>query len=89
MHDWLDSYAHTLGVAPLTEEEQRTLLALAREVAHASERRFAPLSTFLAGVLAGSRADGAREEALRDAVVAAQALLGGEDTNARRGPASP
>lgn len=84
MQDWLDSYANALGVAPLTEDEQRTLLALARDVAHGSERRFAPLSTFLAGVLAGNRTERARADALRDAMVAAQALLAGEDTDAGR-----
>lgn len=88
MQDWLDSYADALGVARLTEDEQRTLLALARDVAHGSERRFAPLSTFLAGVLAGNRAEHARDDALRDAMVAAQALLAGEDTDAGRGSAS-
>jgi Domain of unknown function (DUF6457) len=47
--DWLDEYARSLGVAALDEEDRRSLLKLAREVAHRSERVFAPLSTYLAG----------------------------------------
>jgi hypothetical protein len=47
--DWLDEYATSLGVDALDEEDRRVLLKLAREVAHRSERVFAPLSTYLAG----------------------------------------
>ncbi|WP_434003283.1 DUF6457 domain-containing protein [Candidatus Dormibacter sp.] len=37
----------------LTPDEARELLELARVVAHSSERRFAPLATYLAGCAAG------------------------------------
>lgn len=74
MADWLDSYAAALGVSPLTDDEIDTLLELTREVAHGTERRFAPLSAFLAGVLAGSSGQ-ERTAAVRAAVTAAEELL--------------
>jgi hypothetical protein len=43
-----DRFAEALGLQ-LTEEEVEAVLDLARRVAHGSERRFAPLSTYLAG----------------------------------------
>ncbi len=43
-----DRYAEALGLR-LTDEEVQAVLDLARIVAHGSERRFAPLSTYLAG----------------------------------------
>ena len=55
MDDWLERYARQLGIPPLGDEETVALLDLAREVAHGSQRRFAPLSTFLAGVLVGAQ----------------------------------
>lgn len=72
--DWLVRYADTLGVPPLTDAEMSVLLDLARDVAHGSERRFAPLSTFLAGAAAqNGTAD--RETALRVAAQEARELL--------------
>jgi len=47
--DWLDRLADALGVARLSPAEVDQLLDLAREVAHGTERRNAPLATFLAG----------------------------------------
>lgn len=44
-----DDIADALGVARLLPDEQELLLDLARDVAHASERKFAPLSCFLVG----------------------------------------
>lgn len=71
---WLERYADALGVPPLTEDQVAVLLDLARDVAHGAERRFAPLSTFLAGA-AAARAEGDRTDALRDAVARARELL--------------
>jgi hypothetical protein len=68
--DWLDDYARALGVEPIDEDDRRVLLKLAREVAHRSERVFAPLSTYLAGrfaAQAGRDPAAALREALRTA----------------------
>ena len=43
-----DRFAEALGLQ-LSEEEAEAVLDLARRVAHGSERRFAPLSTYRAG----------------------------------------
>lgn len=72
--DWLERYAEELGVASLTADEAEALLDLARDVAHGTERRFAPLSTFLAGVAAGA-ADRDRPSSIADALAAAQRCL--------------
>jgi hypothetical protein len=52
--DWPDRVAAALGVEALTDDQVETVLDLARDVAHGTERRFAPLTTFLAGVAVGS-----------------------------------
>ena len=49
MDDWLDHYAAALGVPPLATQEVDAILDLAREVAHGTERRNAPLAAWLAG----------------------------------------
>lgn len=49
MSDWLDALADALGVARLSPAEVDQLLDLARDVAHGTERKNAPLATFLAG----------------------------------------
>lgn len=77
-----DDYAAALGRAAMTEiglaaDEVDVLLALARDVAHGTERRFAPLVSYLAGkyVVARMR-DGATErQALDEAVDVANRLL--------------
>lgn len=52
------------------------LLNLTRVVAHAQERRFAPLSSYLAGVMAGRLlAAGQSQEAVRDAIAEVRAEL--------------
>lgn len=73
---WLERYADELGVPALTDDEVARLLGLARDVAHGTERRFAPLSTFLAGVAVGA-GDADRVVALDRAVVVADELLDG------------
>jgi hypothetical protein len=45
--EWIDRYAAALGVAPPTAEERETLLALAAEAAHASERIAAPIACWV------------------------------------------
>lgn len=75
MDDWLERYARQLGITPLADEETAALLALARDVAHGSQRRFAPLSTFLAGVLVGAEKNAGRLDTIRRAVGIADELL--------------
>ncbi len=74
-----DRYAEALGLR-LTEEEADTVLDLARVVAHGSERRFAPLSTFLAGQFVAElvRTGLSPIEALAEAVAIAERTLGAE-----------
>ena len=45
--DWLAGVAAALGVPPVGEDVE--ILDLVRDVAHAQERRFAPLMVFLLG----------------------------------------
>lgn len=82
MQDWLERYARDLDVAPLSDDEAAELLDLARDVAHGTERRYAPLSTFLAGVLAGRRADAPRPSSVSEAAAAARRLLPTPDDEA-------
>ena len=56
MDDWLDRFADALSVPRLDPAEAEALLDLARVVAHGTERRNAPLATFLAGRAAGGTA---------------------------------
>lgn len=49
MENWLDRYAEALGVPPLAAEDVDAILDLAREVAHGTERKNAPLAAWLAG----------------------------------------
>ncbi len=74
--DWPRRYAAALG-ADLTDADVEALLDLARDVAHGSERRFAPLSTFVAGRFVASRmaAGASASEALAVAVAVARSLL--------------
>ena len=74
MADQSDEMAAALGVAPLTSEEQTALLDLARDVAHTTQRRNAPLSAFLLGVAVG-QSDQPRLPALREAATAVRACL--------------
>ena len=75
-----DRYAEALALQ-LTPQEIDAVLDLARVVAHGSERRFAPLSTYLAGQFVAElvRTGVPREEALAEAVaIAKRALAAGE-----------
>ncbi len=50
--------AARMGAPPLGTEEITAVLRLAKVVADASERRFAPLSCYAAGLVIGATADG-------------------------------
>ena len=57
--EWIDAYAERLGIGAPTAEEFTTLLDLAGEAAHSSERVAAPVACWLA-----ARAGKTPEEAL-------------------------
>ena len=61
---WIESFARELGVDPPSEEEFATLLELAGDAAHSSERIAAPIACWLVG-RAGVSAEAARELAAR------------------------
>lgn len=46
--EWIDAYAELLGTEPPTTEEFSTLLDLAGEAAHSSERVAAPVACWIA-----------------------------------------
>ena len=75
--EWIERLAGTLGEEPVAPAELGLVLKLARDVAHGVERKWAPVSTFLAGVHAGRRAAGgdSRQDALREAIEAARRLI--------------
>jgi hypothetical protein len=58
---WMQRYATALGLE-LSDAEVETILELAREVAHGTERKNAPLAAFLAGRFVG--AGGSLDEAV-------------------------
>jgi hypothetical protein len=81
--DWPLAFAAALaelGGEPvgLSRGETTTLLRLARDVAHGTERRFAPLAAYLAGrfVAERVRSGAGVEEALAEAAAAAARLMG-------------
>ena len=76
MDDWLDRFAAALGVPPLDAAEVDAILDLAREVAHGTERKNAPLAAWLAG---RSGADVATASAV------ARETLGAEGSGENRG----
>jgi hypothetical protein len=74
-----ERYAEALGLR-LRDEEVDAVLDLAREVAHGSERRYAPLSTYLAGQFVARRVgEGVPvADAVAEAAHLAQHVLGAE-----------
>ncbi|HUA48984.1 MAG TPA: DUF6457 domain-containing protein [Solirubrobacteraceae bacterium] len=58
--EWLAAYAEKLGTTPPSNEEFKTLLDVAAEAAHSSERVAAPVACWLV-----ARAGVEPEEALR------------------------
>jgi hypothetical protein len=76
--EYADALARAAEVGiRLDDDEVEVVLALARTVAHATERRFAPLATYLAGkyVLARTRSGVPAAEALAEAVALVEELL--------------
>jgi hypothetical protein len=74
-----DRYAEALALE-LTDAEVEAVLGLARAVAHGSERKFAPLSTYLAGQFVNElmRTGLSKTEALAEAAAVAQRTLDAE-----------
>jgi Domain of unknown function (DUF6457) len=58
--EWLAAYAEKLGIDPPTSDEFKTVLDLAGEAAHASDRVAAPVACWLA-----ARAGVELDEAMR------------------------
>jgi len=75
--DWPERYSAALDVG-LSEDEVDAILDLARDVAHATERRFAPLSSYLAGKFVARRMNEgvSATDAVREAQEVAGRLLG-------------
>lgn len=73
----MQRYAAALGVDGAAEVGSNAILALARDVAHATERKNAPLAAFVAGYYVALRQAGgtSTSDALTDALVAAERLL--------------
>ena len=72
---WPEELAEALGEEPLTADETADLLDLARDVAHNTERRYAPLSTYLIGLAVG-RGEDQRQQRLEALVEQTRHLLG-------------
>ena len=75
MTDWLDDYAAALGdpsYAPTGPDKNR-LLELARDVAHGTERKNAPLAAFIVGRYLATH-EGA---SIDEAIAVARRLLDG------------
>ena len=74
-----DRYAEALALQ-LTEQEVEAVLDLARAVAHGSERKFAPVSTYLAGQFVAElvRTGVPLSEALAEATAIAERTLSTE-----------
>ena len=77
-----DDYAAALGRSSVSDislgpDEVEALLDLARDVAHGTERRFAPLVSYLAGkyVVARTRDGASVRQAIDEAVDVAHRLL--------------
>ncbi len=70
---WIEAFAAALGRPAPSAEEREAVLKLASVAAHASERRGAPIASWLAAATGLSR---------DEAIVRAQELSGGPDTPA-------
>jgi hypothetical protein len=66
--EWIAAYAQRLGIEPPTTDELETILELAGEAAHASERKAAPVASWLT-----AKAGRSPEESLAIARTVAQA----------------
>jgi uncharacterized protein DUF6457 len=76
LHEYLERVRSLLGPNPpsVAEGEVEAILELARVAAHSSERRAAPVTTYLAGLVLGGAAPEAREAFLDDLVVKLEVL---------------
>jgi hypothetical protein len=78
MADWLETFAAALDenlsdqTSGVGAEERNLLLGLAREVAHGTERKNAPLATYIAGRYVALRGT---DEALTEALEVARSTL--------------
>lgn len=74
---WVEGLAASLGVTPVTDEEEATLLAVARDVAHGVERKVTPVAAFVLGEAVGGRvaAGQDRSSALAGAIADLRATL--------------
>jgi pyrrolidone-carboxylate peptidase len=70
VEEWVPQLAAELGLD--TEIDIDAILAIAGDVAHAVERRAAPVSTFLVGLAAGRA--GATPEAIAEAIARTREL---------------
>lgn len=70
MSDWLHRFADALDEEPLPPEEVSAILDLTRDVAHGTERKLAPLTSYLVGIQVGRQLAGGadRDEAFDHAV---------------------
>ena len=77
MDDWIDRFADALGEERISPKDMGALLKMSRQVAHGVDRKFAPLSTYLAGVYVGRRTAAGEEPdvALRRAIDEALGLV--------------
>jgi hypothetical protein len=57
LEEWAGAAGEVLGIDAMSTVEQRTVLNVAREVAHKVLRPGAPVTTFLLGVAVGRGAD--------------------------------
>lgn len=77
--DLLAALAAEAGLPLLTPEEAEAVLHLAREVAHGSERRFAPLTAYAAGLALGAATDAAsRRGRIEELTAMVRRLTGGD-----------
>ncbi|MBW3561789.1 MAG: molybdopterin-guanine dinucleotide biosynthesis protein MobA [Actinobacteria bacterium] len=58
MSDWLRRFADALDEEPLPPEEISAILDLTRDVAHGTERKLAPLTSYLVGIQLGRQLEG-------------------------------
>ena len=81
MSDHVARLSEALAADPLSDDEVTLLLDLARDVAHGTERKVAPLSTFLAGMYVGRQLDAGADRLtiLREAADRLQRALDGSD----------
>ena len=81
---WSERVAETLGLPTWTSEEASLVLDLARDVAHGTERQFAPLTAYALGIAVGqAMASGSdRTAATRERVAALQAGVAAAEADA-------